>query len=197
METPKLLINGKLVAGDQTMQVINPATEEVLSDCPRASRDQLNAAVAAAKAAFPKWSKTDIGERRKLIGQIADVIDANASSLARTLTQEQGKPLPDAAGEVAGMAAFFRYFATLDLSMKVLEDSGERKVELHRRPLGVVGAIIPVELPASPVGVQDAASTVGRQYACHQTRADHSVVDARVCRPGRRDAAAGRGQLHH
>src|ERR1700729_1854058 len=147
METPKLLINGKLVAGDQTMQVINPATEEVLSNCPRASRDQLNAAVAAAKAAFPKWSKTDIGERRKLIGQIADVIDANASSLARTLTQEQGKPLPDAAGEVAGMAAFFRYFATLDLSMKVLEDSGERKVELHRRPLGVVGAIIPWNFP--------------------------------------------------
>src|ERR1700691_4101068 len=118
METPKLLINGKLVAGAQTMQVINPATEEVLSDCPRASRDQLNAAVAAAKAAFPKWSKTDIGERRKLIGQIADT----AASLARTLTQEQGKPLPDAAGEVAGMAAFFRYFATLDLSMKVLDD---------------------------------------------------------------------------
>jgi acyl-CoA reductase-like NAD-dependent aldehyde dehydrogenase len=45
------------------------------------------------------------------------------------------------------MAAFFRYFATLDLSMKVLEDSGERKVELHRRPLGVVGAIIPWNFP--------------------------------------------------
>ena len=147
METAKLLINGKLVAGDQTMQVINPATEEVLSDCPRASRDQLDEAVAAAKAAFPKWSKTDIGERRKLIGQIADVIDANAGSLARTLTQEQGKPLPDAAAEVGGMAAFFRYFATLDLSMKVLEDSGERKVELHRQPLGVVGAIIPWNFP--------------------------------------------------
>ncbi len=82
METPMLLINGKLVAGDQIMRVINPATEEVLSDCPRASRNQLDAAVAAAKAAFPKWSKTDIGERRKLIGQIADVIDATASSLA-------------------------------------------------------------------------------------------------------------------
>ena len=147
METPKLLIDGKLVPGDQTMQVINPATEEVLSDCPRASRNQLNAAVAAAKRAFPKWSKTDIGERRKLIGQIADVIDANAASLARTLTQEQGKPLPDATWEVNGMAAFFRYFATLDLPMKVLEDSGERKVELHRRPLGVVGAIIPWNYP--------------------------------------------------
>ena len=147
METPKLLIDGKLVDGDQTMQVINPATEEVLSDCPRASVDQLNKAVAAAKRAFPKWSKTDIGERRKLIGQIADVIEANAASLARTLTQEQGKPLPDAAWEVGGTAAFFRYFATLDLSMKVLEDNGERKVELHRRPLGVIGAIIPWNYP--------------------------------------------------
>ena len=115
MEALKLLIDGKLVAGDQTMQVLNPATEEALADCPRASVGQLNKAVAAAKAAFPAWSRTDIGERRKIIGQIADVIDANAGSLARTLTQEQGKPLPDAAGEVAGMAAFFRYFATLDL----------------------------------------------------------------------------------
>ena len=147
MEAHKLLIGGKLVAGDQTMQVLNPATEEVLADCPRASVDQLNKAVAAAKAAFPAWSKTDIGERRKLIGEIADVIDANATSLARTLTQEQGKPLPDAAGEVAGMAAFFRYFATLDLSMKVLEESAERKVELHRKALGVVGAIIPWNFP--------------------------------------------------
>jgi acyl-CoA reductase-like NAD-dependent aldehyde dehydrogenase len=147
METPKLLIDGKLVLGDQTMQVINPATEEVLSDCSRGSREQLNLAVAAAKRAFPKWSKTDIGERRKLIAQIADVIEANAASLARTLTQEQGKPLPDATWEVNGTAAFFRYFATLDLPMKVLEDSGERKVELHRRPLGVVGAIVPWNYP--------------------------------------------------
>ena len=84
METPMLLINGKLVAADQIMRVINPATEEVLADCPRVSRNQFDAAVTAAKAAFPKWSKTDIGERRKLIGQIADVIDATASSLART-----------------------------------------------------------------------------------------------------------------
>ncbi len=108
---------------------------------------QPNEAVAAAKAAFPAWAATDIGARRKIIGQIADLIDANASELARMLTQEQGKPLAEAAAEVGGMAAFFRYFATLDLSMKVIEDSGERRVELHRKPLGVVGAIIPWNYP--------------------------------------------------
>ncbi len=147
MEALKLLINGNLVAGDQTMPVLNPASEEVLTECPRGSVAQLNEAVAAAKAAFPAWAKTDIGARRKIIGEIADLIDANASELARTLTQEQGKPLAEAAAEVGGMAAFFRYFATLDLSMRVIEDSGERRVELHRRPLGVVGAIIPWNYP--------------------------------------------------
>ena len=147
MEALKLLINGNLVAGDQTMPVLNPASEEVLTECPRGSVAQLNEAVAAAKAAFPAWAKTDIGARRKIIDEIADLIDANANELARTLTQEQGKPLAEAAAEVGGMAAFFRYFATLDLSMRVIEDSGERRVELHRRPLGVVGAIIPWNYP--------------------------------------------------
>ena len=106
MEAMKLLINGNLVAGDRTMPVLNPASEEVLAECPRGSVAQLNAAVAAAKAAFPAWAKADIGARRKIIGEIADLIDANASELARTLTQEQGKPLAEAAAEVGGMAAF-------------------------------------------------------------------------------------------
>ena len=147
MEALKLLINGKLVDGDQTMPVLNPASEDVLAECPRGSVAQLNEAVAAAKAAFPAWAATDIEARRKIIGQIADLIDATASELARTLTQEQGKPLAEAAAEVGGMGAFFRYFATLDLSMKVIEDSDARRVELHRKPLGVVGAIIPWNYP--------------------------------------------------
>src|SRR6202789_3005401 len=120
MSDYNLLINGKMVPGDLQMPVLNPATEEVLAQCPRASKSQLDAAVAAAKA-----------------------IEANAGDLARTLPSEQGKPLADAPGEVMGMAAFFRYLSSLDLPMKVIEDSGNRRVEAHRRPLGVVGAIIP------------------------------------------------------
>ena len=138
-----LLIGGALVPGETTMPVINPATEEVLTDCPRASKDQLDAAVAAAKAAFPAWAATPITERRRLIGKMADIIEAHANDLARILTSEQGKPLADATGEVLGMAGFFRYLASLDLPMRVLERSGDRQVEAYRRPLGVVGAIIP------------------------------------------------------
>ena len=88
-----LLIDGKTVPGDQTMPVLNPATEEVLAQCPRASKGQLDAAVAAAKAAFPAWAATPIEERRKLVTEMAEVIEANVGELARLLTSEQGKPL--------------------------------------------------------------------------------------------------------
>jgi acyl-CoA reductase-like NAD-dependent aldehyde dehydrogenase len=147
MESFNLLIDGRLVAGDTTMPVINPATEETIAECPRASLNQLNQAVAAAKAAFPGWAATPIGERRKAIAQMADAIEQNTDELARLLTQEQGKPIADATGEVQGMAGFFRYFATLDLPVRIIEDSAGRKVEAHRRPLGVIGAIVPWNYP--------------------------------------------------
>jgi acyl-CoA reductase-like NAD-dependent aldehyde dehydrogenase len=129
------------------MDVVNPATEEKLADCPRASESQLNAAVAAAKAAFPAWSKTGIDERKAVVLKIADVVEANAAELAQLLTKEQGKPLEDATTEVYGMAAFCRYFTSLDLPVEVLEDSDGRRVEVHRNPLGVVGAIVPWNFP--------------------------------------------------
>ncbi|HEX5379493.1 MAG TPA: aldehyde dehydrogenase family protein [Phenylobacterium sp.] len=143
----KLLIDGQLVDGDSTMSVINPANEEVLAECPRASKAQLDKAVAAAKRAFPAWAATPIDERRKALVAIADAIQGDLPNLARLLTQEQGKPLADAMGEVFGAAAFFRYFATLDLPEKVIEDSDTRKVVSRRRPLGVVAAIVPWNFP--------------------------------------------------
>jgi acyl-CoA reductase-like NAD-dependent aldehyde dehydrogenase len=147
MSDYKLLIDGALVDGDSEMDVINPATEEVLARCPRASKAQLDAAVAAAQRAFPAWRDTPIAERKAKLTAIADIIQANAADLARILTQEQGKPIADATGEVYGASAFFRYFTMLDLPVKVLDDSESRRVETHRRPLGVIGAIVPWNFP--------------------------------------------------
>jgi acyl-CoA reductase-like NAD-dependent aldehyde dehydrogenase len=143
----KLLIDGKLEDGDAVMNVINPANEEVLAECPRASKAQLDKAVAAAKRAFPAWAAKPMDERRAALNAMADAIQGDLQNLARILTQEQGKPLQDAMGEVFGAAAFFRYFATLDLPEKVIEDSPSRKVVSRRRPLGVVGAIVPWNFP--------------------------------------------------
>ena len=147
MSDYNLLIDGKMIPGDLTMPVLNPATEEVLAQCPRASRDQLDKAVAAAKAAFPAWAATPIEQRRALVIKMAEAIEANTNELAHLLTSEQGKPLADATGEVMGMAGFFRYLGSLDLPMRVIENSGDRRVEAYRRPLGVTCDLITWNYP--------------------------------------------------
>ena len=86
MANPQLLIDGALTPGDLEMPVLNPATEEVLASCPRASKRQLDDAVAAAKAAFPAWAATPIEHRRAAVVKMADIIEANAGELALLLT---------------------------------------------------------------------------------------------------------------
>lgn len=147
MKEFKLLIGGVQVAGDSTMDVINPATGTVLTACPRASVAQANAAVAAAKEAFPAWSAKTYAERAAVLGKYADAIEARFTEFTTLLTQEQGKPTADAQWEIGGTLAFLRYFAGLKVEPKVLEDSEIRRVEQHRRPLGVVAAIIPWNFP--------------------------------------------------
>jgi acyl-CoA reductase-like NAD-dependent aldehyde dehydrogenase len=147
MSDYKLLIGGKLVAGDTVMDVINPATEKVLAICPRGSEAQLNAAVAAAKAAFKGWARQPVNERRACINKLADAIEARTTEFARLLTQEQGKPLSESTAEITYTAAFLRYLASLDLHGRMIEDNDVRRVELRRKPLGVVGCIIPWNFP--------------------------------------------------
>lgn len=147
MSEYKMLIGGKLVDGDMTMDVINPATEEVLAVCPRGSERQMNEAVAAAKEAFKTWRKVPIADRRAMVLKLADAIEARTEEFGRLLTQEQGKPLVESTAEIAYTAAFLRYLASLDLESKLIEDNETRRVEMRRKPLGVVGCIIPWNFP--------------------------------------------------
>ncbi len=148
----KLLIDGQLVDGAGRMAVVDPATEEVVAECPKASAEQFNAAVAAAKRAFPTWSATPIGKRRECLVKIAEAIEANADELAHLLTSEQGKPLAHARGEVDITASFFRYVSELEFEPREIENSLVRHAELHRRPLGVIAAIIPWNFPLMIMG---------------------------------------------
>src|SRR5258708_29078275 len=97
----KLLINGRLVKGAGTLDVINPATGRALTAAPRADRAQLDQAVAAAKAAFPTWSATPLRQRAALLIKLAEALEAVQGNFARLLTREQGKPLPQALWEIA------------------------------------------------------------------------------------------------
>jgi acyl-CoA reductase-like NAD-dependent aldehyde dehydrogenase len=149
MKEFNLLINGRFTPGALTMDVINPATGAVFARSPRADAKQLDAAVQAAKAAFPAWSRLSVATRRAKIMAIADGVEARLDELARLLTAEQGKPLRDAMGEVGGAAAVLRILAALDLPDKVLLDDAKEKIIEHRTPLGVVAAITPWNYPMS------------------------------------------------
>ena len=142
-----LLINGKLLDGVSTFDVINPATEEVLAACPRADLNQLNQAVAAAKAAYPAWSARSIEERRALLVKLADELDKHSAEIARILTQEQGKPLFLANYELGGSLAMIRAFIAMDLPVKVLKETNDTRIVMQRTPLGVVAAITPWNFP--------------------------------------------------
>src|SRR5262245_5489342 len=142
-----LLIDGRLVEGAGTLDVINPATGRLLATAPRADRAQLAQAVAAAKAAFPAWSATPLQQRATLLLELAEAVEAQQGQFARLLTQEQGKPLPQALWEIAQSVALLRYFAGLDLPPEVLEDGATRKIVRLRKPLGVVAAITAWNVP--------------------------------------------------
>jgi acyl-CoA reductase-like NAD-dependent aldehyde dehydrogenase len=149
MKEFKLLIGGQLVSGASSMDVINPATGEVLVVCPRADEAQLNAAVAAAKAAFPAWAKVSIEQRREKLNAIANDMEARMDEFARLLTSEQGKPVPEAMMEMGGAVAMLRILSSFDLPVTVLQDDANEKVVQHRTPLGVVAAITPWNFPMS------------------------------------------------
>ncbi|MCF7982738.1 MAG: aldehyde dehydrogenase family protein [Pseudomonadales bacterium] len=147
MSEYRLLIDGQLVAGAGRMDVLNPANETVLAQCPLADLDQLEQAVAAANRAFPAWSQTPIADRQKKLIQVADAIKANADRVTHVLTGEQGKPLEQAAAEVGFAEIFCRHFATQELSSEVLLEDDKQRVEIHRKPLGVVAGIMPWNFP--------------------------------------------------
>lgn len=143
----KLLINGALVYGASSLPVYNPATGEVFTECPRADVAQLDAAIAAAKRAFPAWRDEGHDARKTAMDALADAMEARFDEFARVLTTEQGKPLAQAQFEVGGAIAAFRHFAAQELKPKVLVDEPNSLVIEQYSPLGVVACITPWNFP--------------------------------------------------
>lgn len=147
-----MTIAGDAIAGASEYDVLDPADETVAGRAPVCSPEQLDQAVAAARAALPGWSATPFEERRKLVLAVADAVEAQLEPLKRLLTREQGKSLDDAAGEILGFGYWLRGTASLSLPETVNEDSAERLSVTHRVPLGVVGAIVPWNYPLGNAG---------------------------------------------
>ena len=146
MRDSSMTIDGKAVAGSGNFSVINPATGKPFAEAPECTREQLDDAMSAAAAAFGPWRR-DEAARRKALGDCAAALRERAPELGRILTLEQGKPLEKGIGEFFGAGVWFDYTASLELPVEVVQDDEEARVEVHRRPLGVVGAITPWNFP--------------------------------------------------
>lgn len=141
-----MTIDGKSVAGEGTFGVINPATGEVFVQAPDCTKPQLDAAMDSAQRAFKAWRK-DEAKRRQVLRDASAAIKANLGDLAKILTQEQGKPLAKATEECIGAAVWFDVTAGLQIPVEVISDTDAARIEVRRKPFGVVGAITPWNFP--------------------------------------------------
>jgi len=145
------LINGEWVTGTDVNRDVNPSNlGEVVGEYARADAAQAHAAIAAARAAFPGWSRGSRQERADLLERVGDEIFRRAEELGTLLSREEGKTLPEGIGEAKRAGYIFKFFAG-----EVVRPGGELidsvrpgvSVEITREPIGVVGIITPWNFP--------------------------------------------------
>ena len=138
----------------KTLKVTNPADESTIADVAYGGRADADRAVEAAAKAFPAWSKTTAYERAKILKKTADLIRERVETIARTLTEEQGKPLPEAKGEVNHTADTFEWFAEeakRAYGRIIPPTVATKRHHAIKHPVGVVGTITPWNFPSAMV----------------------------------------------
>ena len=131
-----------------TLEVIEPATEQVLASVPRAGAEDVDAAVARAVAAYPAWRAVAPGDRAAMMRRLADAIEGELDDLAVLEARNAGKPIGDARGEMEMVVETFRYYAGAPerLLGQTIPVAGGVNMTF-REPLGVVGLIVPWNFP--------------------------------------------------
>ena len=130
------------------IEVIEPATERVMAEVPRAGIEETDAAIAAAKRAFPGWRDVSPADRAELMRGLADALEAELEGLSRLEARNAGKPIGDARGEISMVVECFRYYAGAPerLLGNTIPVAGGVDMTF-REPLGVVGLITPWNFP--------------------------------------------------
>ncbi len=157
LKNPNLLrtqsyINGEWVNADNgaTVDVFNPATGETVATIANVAADETRRAIEAAEAALPEWKAKSAKERANLLRRWFDLVMANQNDLAQILTAEQGKPLTEAAGEVAYGANYIEWFA--EEAKRIYGDiiappSNDKRLMVIKQPVGVVASVTPWNFP--------------------------------------------------
>jgi acyl-CoA reductase-like NAD-dependent aldehyde dehydrogenase len=153
----KMLIEGQMADAEDaaTFNVTNPATGEIVDSVPKGTREDARRAIDAAVEAYKTWSERPAIERSRTLLRIAETIRGNVEELANSLTLEQGKPLGESRSEINSFANTCEYYAGLigrERGAHTPLSTGEGFFIVTKRPLGVVGAILPWNFPVSLMG---------------------------------------------
>jgi acyl-CoA reductase-like NAD-dependent aldehyde dehydrogenase len=143
----KMLINGELIDSPQHTPVLSPVTEQAVGYAPAADFSVVDAAVSAAALAYESWRVTAHEARSRVLMAISAILSEHLEELAILLVQETGRPMAVAHFEIGLAKQFLEYYANQQLPVEILIEDGARRVEVHRKPLGVVAAIVPWNAP--------------------------------------------------
>ncbi|WP_394219039.1 aldehyde dehydrogenase [Halobacillus trueperi] len=152
MQQHKLYINGEYTEsnGSEWIDILNPATEEVISQIPKGTEDDVNRAVKAAFEAQKGWELTPNIERGKIVRKLGDRIEENRATFIDLLQEEQGKDYELASGEVDLAIDYFRYMSEWARRIEgeiVPSDRKNENIFIYKKPIGVVAGIVPWNFP--------------------------------------------------
>ena len=193
METKKNYLNGQFVGGGDTIEVINPATGKPLGKVFAVTREQVRQALADAQTAFEGWRSLPAKVRADYLLAVAAELNKRSDEIARIMTQENGKPLSQSKGEVAGSVDHLRWFAEECRRAygRVIPNqvSGKRNLVI-KSPVGVVGAIAPWNFPLILSVRKGCACAGGRLSDDFEACEPNAALQSCVCRVLRRGEAA-------
>ena len=149
-------IDGKWLAADsnQTIDVTNPASGEVLGTIPKMGADETRRAIDAANAAYPAWRAKTAKERASILRKWFDLMMENQEDLARMMTAEQGKPFKESMGEIVYAASFIEWFAEEGKRVygdTIPQHAPGKRIVVTKEPIGVCAAITPWNFPAAMI----------------------------------------------
>lgn len=147
----KLFINGSWRTGEgrDSFPVVNPVTGEGIAELPLATEADLDEALETAKRTYPEWRATPVEQRSAILHKAAKILKDRADEIARTMTQEQGKPLAESKGEVFGAASLFDWYAEeikRDYGRVLVRPPGQLSRVMHE-PVGPVATFTPWNFP--------------------------------------------------
>ncbi|OLN21567.1 succinate-semialdehyde dehydrogenase (NADP(+)) [Domibacillus antri] len=152
MKSWRMYVNGEWVNTEEQIEVVNPATLEVIATVPKAGKKEAAEAVDAASAALPGWKAKTAAERGALLMNWFRLIDEQKEEIGRIMTTEQGKPLAEAIGEVSYANSFISWYAEEGKRIygeMVPAAASNKRIFVSKEPVGVVAAITPWNFPAA------------------------------------------------